>query len=158
MACLIAFQSAMKKDPSLKDELDIVCFERQGSWGGIWNFTLETGVDEFGEPIHSSMYKYLFSNAPKECLEFADYTFEEHFGNPIATYPPREVLWHYLEGRVEKAGVSGWCRFRTAVRHVAYDERYGVFEVSSHDLFEDEAQTETFDHVVVASGRKYARA
>ena len=30
------------------------------------------------------MYRYLWSNGPKEALEFGDYTFEEHFGKPIA--------------------------------------------------------------------------
>ena len=48
---------------------------------------------------------------PKECLEFADYTFEEHFGKPIASYPPRAVLWDYIKGRVEKADVRKWVRF-----------------------------------------------
>ena len=152
MAALMSFRSAFDNDPSLASELDIVCFERQESWGGIWNFTLEIGEDEYGEPIHSSMYKYLFANAPKECLEFPDYTFEEHFGRPIATYPPREVLWHYLQGRVEKAGVGDWCRFRTAVREVTYDAADETFDVTSHDLVEDRCETETFDHVIVATG------
>ena len=56
-----------------------------------------------------------------ECLEFADYTFEEHFGKPIASYPPREVLWDYIRGRVEKAGVRPYIRFNTAVRQVCFD-------------------------------------
>ena len=44
-----------------------------------------------GEPVHNSMYRHLWSNGPKECLEFADYSFEEHFGHQIPSYPPREV-------------------------------------------------------------------
>ena len=152
MAALMSFRSALDNNPDLASELDIVCFERQESWGGIWNFTLETGEDEYGEPIHSSMYKYLFANAPKECLEFPDYTFEEHFGRPIATYPPREVLWRYLQGRVDKAGVGKWCRFRTAVREVTYDPGDETFDVTWHDLVDDRCETETFDHVIVATG------
>jgi trimethylamine monooxygenase len=35
-------------------------------------------------------------------LEFADYTFEEHFGFPIPSFPPREVLQDYITGRVDK--------------------------------------------------------
>ena len=64
-------------------------------------------------PCHGSMYRYLWSNGPKEGLEFADYTFEEHFGKPIASYPPRAVLFDYIKGRVEKAGVRDWIRFNT---------------------------------------------
>ena len=44
------------------------------------------------------MYRYLWSNGPKECLEFPDYTFEEHFGKAIPSFPPREVLFDYLQG------------------------------------------------------------
>ena len=47
---------------------------------------------QYGEPLHNGMYGGLWSNGPKEALEFADYTFEEHFGTPIPSYPPREVL------------------------------------------------------------------
>jgi len=54
---------------------EFVCFERQSGPGGIWNCSYRTGFDEHGEPIHSSMYKYLWSNGPKECLEMANYTF-----------------------------------------------------------------------------------
>ena len=48
------------------------------------------------------MYRYLWSNGPKECLEFADYSFDEHFGKPIPSFPPREVLYDYILGRVKK--------------------------------------------------------
>lgn len=57
------------------------------------------------------MYRYLWSNGPKEGLEFADYSFEEHFGKQIASYPPRAVLFDYIEGREKKAGVRDWIRF-----------------------------------------------
>ena len=33
--------------------------------------------------------RYLWSNGPKECLEFPYYTFEKHFGKPIPSFPPR---------------------------------------------------------------------
>ena len=113
LAQLRALQSA----PADGSEVpEVVCFERQDDWGGIWNYTWRTGTDEYGEPVHCSMYRYLWSNGPKECLEFADYTFEEHFGRPIASYPPRAVLRDYIMGRVEKAGVREQIRFRTAVR------------------------------------------
>ena len=70
-----------------------------------------TGLDANGEPVHNSMYHYLWSNGPKECLEFADYTFEEHFGRPIASFPPREVLYDYIRGRLDKSGVRDWIRY-----------------------------------------------
>ncbi len=149
LAALRAFQSAASKGETIPE---IVCFERQSDWGGLWNYTWRTGLDEYGEPVHSSMYRYLWSNGPKEALEFADYTFDEHFGGPIGSYPPREVLWDYIKGRVEKAGVRDWVRFRTPVRHVAYDADKGTFTVTAQDLAKDHIYDEVFDYVIVASG------
>jgi trimethylamine monooxygenase len=95
-------------------------------------------------------YKHLWSNGPKEALEFADYSFVEHFGQPIPSYPPREVILDYIQGRVEKAGVRRWIRFDTAVRRVARDEASDTFHVTTaHGGVE---LTERFDFVVVASG------
>ncbi len=149
LAQLRAFKSAQDKGAAIPE---IVCFERQEDWGGIWNYTWRTGLDEYGEPVHCSMYRYLWSNGPKECLEFADYTFEEHFGKPIASYPPREVLFDYIKGRVEKSGVRPWCRFRSPVRHVEYSDDTGKFTVTVNDLKADTLYSEEFDHGVVASG------
>jgi trimethylamine monooxygenase len=149
LAVLRAFQSAAKKKAKI---LEIVCFEKQSDWGGLWNYTWRTGLDEHGEPVHGSMYRYLWSNGPKECLEFADYTFEEHFGKSIASYPPRAVLWDYIKGRVEKAKVRKWVRFNTPVRMVNYDKKKKKFNVTVHDRVKDRMYTEEFDYVIVASG------
>ncbi len=149
LAQLRAFHSAQKNGDAIPE---IVCFERQEDLGGLWNYTWRTGLDEYGEPVHCSMYRYLWSNGPKECLEFADYTFEEHFGIPIASYPPREVLFDYIRGRIDRAGIRKWIRFRTPVRHVGYDEASGKFTVTAHDLVKDHEYSEEFDWVVVASG------
>jgi len=149
LAQLRAFQSAREKGADIPD---IVCFEKQSNWGGLWNYTWRTGLDEYGEPVHGSMYRYLWSNGPKEGLEFADYSFEEHFGRPIASYPPRAVLFDYIEGRVKKAGVRQWIRFSSPVRHVTYDEHEGMFHVTVKDHEKDVEYTEEFDHVIVSSG------
>ena len=59
---------------------------------------LIVGTDSNGEPVHGSMYRYLWSNGPKEALEFPDYTFEKHYKRAIPSFPPREVLFDYLKG------------------------------------------------------------
>lgn len=149
LAQLRAFQSAAAKGEEIPE---VVCYEKQNDWGGLWHYTWRTNVDENGEPVHTSMYRYLWSNGPKEGLEFADYSFEEHFGKPIASYPPREVLFDYIEGRVKKAGVRNWCHFNTPVRWVSFDPATGKFTVTAtnhetgHDIVSE------FDYVVVASG------
>ena len=149
LAQLRAFQSAAKQGTDIPE---IVCFEKQSNWGGLWNYTWRTGVDENGEPVHGSMYRYLWSNGPKEGLEFADYSFEEHFGKQIASYPPRAVLFDYIEGRVKKAGVRDWIRFSSVVRWVEYDAATETFTVTVHDMAKDHVYKEQFDYVVCASG------
>jgi trimethylamine monooxygenase len=149
LAVLRAFQSAKAKGADIPE---IVCFEKQGNWGGLWNYTWRTGLDEFGEPVHGSMYRYLWSNGPKEGLEFSDYSFEEHFGKQIGSYPPRAVLFDYIQGRVQKAGVRDWIRFHTTIRFVRHDAQTGKFTVTAHDLKKDAMYEEVFDNVIVASG------
>jgi len=85
-------------------------------------------------------------------LEFADYTFEEHFGKPIASYPPREVLWDYIRGRVEKAGVRRYIRFNNVVRHVSFDQSTGQFTIDAYDFSSETTTSEKFDFVVNACG------
>ncbi len=149
LAQLRAFQSAREKGADIPE---LVCFEKQDDWGGLWNYTWRTGLDEHGEPVHCSMYRYLWSNGPKEGLEFADYTFEEHFGKPIASYPPRAVLWDYIKGRVERAGVRNWIRFSNPVRRVEYNADKGNFRVVAQDIPNDRETDEEFDYVICASG------
>lgn len=149
MAQLRAFESAARAGAEIPE---LVCFEKQADWGGQWNYTWRTGLDEYGEPVHSSMYRNLWSNGPKEALEFADYTFDEHFGRPISSYPPRPVLWDYIAGRLAKMQVRDLIRFETVVRWVEFDEDREVFRLTSEHLPTGRTTTEEFDRVVVASG------
>ena len=149
MSQLQAFASAEKKGAEIPE---IVCYEKQSDWGGLWNYTWRTGTDQYGEPVHGSMYRYLWSNGPKECLEFADYTFEEHFGRPIPSFPPREVLTDYIKGRVEASGARKFCKFNHAVHWVRYSDQDETFAVVARDLENDRLVSEVFDYVVVSTG------
>lgn len=149
LAQLRAFEAL--KDKGI-DTPEIVCFEKQSDWGGMWNYSWRTGVGKFGEPVHGSMYKYLWSNAPKECLEFSDYSFDEHFKKPISSYPPRPVLFDYIQGRIEKSNAREYIRFNTTARWIDFDEKTEKFKMILDDLKNDETYTEEFDYLIVASG------
>ena len=147
LSMLRAFQQGEEKGENIPE---IVCFEKQKDWGGLWNYSWRTGSDEYGDPVPNSMYRYLWSNGPKECLEFADYSFDEHFGQPIPSFPPREVLYDYILGRAKKADVKKYIRFNTAVTNVVYNDNQ--FEITSLNKEKNINSKEKFDYLVVATG------
>ena len=146
---LIAFRTAAEKGADIPD---VVCYEKQADWGGLWNCTWRTGVDGTGNPCHGSMYRHLWSNGPKEAHEFANYTFDEHFGRAIPAYPPRDVLRDYVVGRAKKAGIRDSIQFNTLVRDVRYSTGTGKFSVLSRNSKTDSETTKDFDYVIVCSG------
>ncbi|WP_430615045.1 NAD(P)-binding domain-containing protein [Flavobacterium sp. JP2137] len=149
LAMLRAFESEQKKGNKIPE---IKCYEKQDNWGGMWNYTWRTGVGKYGEPLHGSMYKYLWSNGPKECLEFSDYTFSEHFGQSISSYPPREVLFDYIEGRIKQSNARKYITFNTVARWVDYNETTKQFRVVFDDLVNNKTFEEFFDYLVVGTG------
>lgn len=149
MAQLRAFESARQNGANIPE---IMCFEKQNDWGGQWNSSWRTGLDEHGEPVHSSMYRHLWSNGPKECLEFTDYSFDEHFGRAISSFPPREVLFDYIKGRAEKSDVRKYVRFNTVARHTIYNEQSQEFTLTVEDLTTGATTDHVFDKLVVSTG------
>ena len=147
LSMLRAFQQAEKKG---KEIPEIVCFEKQSDWGGLWNYSWRTGSDQYGDTIHNSMYRYLWSNGPKECLEFADYSFDEHFGKSIPSFPPRVVLQDYILGRAKKSKVRKYIRFNTTVLNIS--ENKNQFNIISKDKINDKIINEVYDQVIIATG------
>ena len=133
---------------------EITCYDKQSNWGGLWNASWRTGLDEFGEPVHGSMYRHLWSNGPKEALEFPDYTFEDHYGKLLPSFPPGQVLFDYLQGRWKSAGLlHSIVYFNHVVRSVTLNEQTNLFSVVVKDLKNDKVlPARVFDFVIVATG------
>ena len=147
LSMLRAFQQAEVKGQSIPE---IVCYEKQDDWGGLWNYSWRTGSDQYGDPVPNSMYRYLWSNGPKECLEFADYSFDEHFKQPIPSFPPREVLYNYILGRAKNGNLKKYIKLSTTVTNVNFNG--SQFELTSINKKENKITKEIFDYVVVATG------
>ena len=147
LSLLRAFQQAEEKGQKIPA---IVCYEKQEDWGGLWNYSWRTGSDQYGDTIPNSMYRYLWSNGPKECLEFADYSFDEHFKQPIPSFPPREVLYDYILGRAKKANIKKHIQFNTTVKEVKYNGNQ--FEVSALNKKNNTITSNNYDYLIVASG------
>ena len=147
LSLLRAFQQAEEKGQKIPE---IVCYEKQEDWGGLWNYSWRTGSDQYGDTIPNSMYRYLWSNGPKECLEFADYSFDEHFNQPIPSFPPREVLYDYILGRAKKANIKKYIQFSTTVTEAKFNGNQ--FEVSVLNKKDNTITSDNYDYLIVASG------
>ena len=70
-----AFDDAKKRGLAVPQ---VICLERHLTPGRFWNLAYKTGVGEYGDPVHRSMYQFLWSGAPKESIETMKYTFDEY--------------------------------------------------------------------------------
>ena len=147
LSILRAFQQAEENGQKIPE---IVCYEKQEDWGGLWNYSWRTGSDQYGDPVPNSMYRYLWSNGPKECLEFADYSFDEHFNQPIPSFPPRAVLYDYIIGRAKKANIKKYIKFNTTITQAKFNGNQ--FEVSALNKIDNTISSNNYDYLVVASG------
>ncbi|KAM8972541.1 uncharacterized protein RCH25_018276 [Pelodytes ibericus] len=125
-----------------------VVFELSGKVGGTWVYA--EGSE--GES-HSSMYRDLRTNLPKEVMEFPDFGFDPSLPSFIHH---TEVL-RYLEGYTDKFGVRRHIRFGCRVMSVSpvpggCDSGLVPWDVTSHMRGETRPVTERFDAVMVCVG------
>jgi trimethylamine monooxygenase len=134
----------------------LVCFEKQNEIGGAWTYTWRTGLDEYGEPIHSSMYQNLRLNVPKEAIEYPEYPFIRHFDQKtLSSFPSREIMHEYIKGYAEMNDILQYIQFNTVVKWVTYNSDMKQFDVLIRDLLKDDTRTEQFDYLIVATGHFY---
>ncbi|WP_449374466.1 hypothetical protein [Arthrobacter psychrolactophilus] len=117
-----------------------------GIAAGAWAWT------NTASPCTRACTAICWSNGPKECLEFSDYSFDEHFGRAISSFPPREVLFDYIKGRVEKSDVRKYVQFNTVARHTTYNEDTQEFTLTVEDLASGTTTDHIFDKLVVSTG------
>ncbi|CAF4643890.1 unnamed protein product, partial [Didymodactylos carnosus] len=126
---------------------EIVCYEKQENWGGLWNLTYRTGVDKYGDPLHNSMYRSLWSNAPKEAHEYPDYSFEQHLnGQIIPSYVPRSVFYDYIIARNTIKNIRKYIQFEMNICWITYSDKIEKFKVAIKDRKNDQLIMETFDY------------
>ncbi|XP_063695641.1 uncharacterized protein LOC134827041 [Culicoides brevitarsis] len=130
--------------------ISVDCFEQTNKIGGTWVYSEATGQDKHGLPIHSAMYKNLYTNLPKETMSFHDFPFD---GFDRSYVTPKEVL-EYLEKYVEKFGFRESIKFEHLVTKVEPIEN-GKWRVASQDLVKDEQKTGIYDAIFVCNGHHF---
>ncbi|XP_020505604.2 uncharacterized protein [Labrus bergylta] len=134
-----------------------VVFELTENVGGTWCYDERVGMYDNGHPIHSSMYRNLRTNLPKEVMMFPDFPFESQ----LSSFLPHQEVQRYLERYCESHNIRPHIRFNTVVETVKpvvvtmEDEETRTtrttWEVTSSDSSGCQ-KTETFDSVFVCSG------
>ncbi|XP_028276900.1 flavin-containing monooxygenase FMO GS-OX-like 4 [Parambassis ranga] len=127
-----------------------VVFELTGNIGGTWCYDEHVGTYDNGRPVHSSMYRDLRTNLPKEVMMFPDFPFEPE----LSSFLSHRAVLQYLHRYCQSYDIGPHIRFNTAVERVRVVMTTGEkprWEVTSSDP-SGGVQTETFDSVFVCSG------
>lgn len=99
---------------SITAGLSVTIFEQANSVGGTWVYTENIGHDEFGLPVHTSMYKDLRTNLPKEVMGFPDFPIPEQ----ELSYIKRECMLNFLNLYAENFGLKERIKFQHHVIRV----------------------------------------
>ncbi|XP_051541635.1 uncharacterized protein LOC127433629 isoform X1 [Myxocyprinus asiaticus] len=130
-----------------------VVYEITEHVGGTWFYEERVGTYDSGCPIHSSMYRDLRTNLPKEVMMFPDFPFDEH----LPSFLHHTAVQEYLEKYCEIHDIAACIKFNTVVEKVKpvsmETEKGGAvtWEVISCNTCGDR-NAQTFDSVFVCNG------
>eukprot|EP00928_Gymnodinium_smaydae_P096098 TRINITY_DN8416_c0_g4_i1.p1 TRINITY_DN8416_c0_g4~~TRINITY_DN8416_c0_g4_i1.p1 ORF type:complete len:597 (+),score=75.46 TRINITY_DN8416_c0_g4_i1:91-1881(+) len=140
----------------------VTCFDRAAGPGGVWRSERQfTSPSSGGEAARtdtpaSNMYEALWTNGPKEAIEFFDYTYRDHFGDrPLPVYMPRHALLEYMIGRVTQRCpdfFDRYMKFKSSVEGVRFLSAERKFEVVITDVSTGDTYTGYYDKCIWAAG------
>ncbi|TRZ03487.1 hypothetical protein DNTS_000503 [Danionella cerebrum] len=128
-----------------------VVYEMTGHLGGTWFYVDRATRGD--NPVHSSMYRDLRTNLPKEIMMFPDFPFDEQ----LPSFLHHSSIQQYLEKYSETFDISRHIKFNTMVekvKPVTMETETGgavTWEVISCGTCGDQ-KTQTFDSVFVCNG------
>ena len=138
----------------------VVVFERGDQVGGTWIYTPKIESDPIGfDPartkIHSSLYKSLRTNLPRECMGFPCYPFvaKDDPDRDPRRYPGHREVLLYLQDFTREFRIDEMVRFETEVVRVRLveEEEEEKWKIKSKQR-SGEDETEIFDAVVICNG------
>lgn len=131
-----------------------VVYEAAADVGGTWVYQEWVGNHGNGRAVHSSMYRDLRTNLPKEVMMFPDFPFDPE----LDSFLPHQEVRKYLEKYCQYFHIRPHIRFKTEVERVkpvvtttGNRKLRTVWKVTSSDETGSE-RTERFDSVFVCSG------
>uniref|UniRef100_A0A8D8LMA6 Flavin-containing monooxygenase n=1 Tax=Cacopsylla melanoneura TaxID=428564 RepID=A0A8D8LMA6_9HEMI len=123
-------------------------FEQTDNVGGTWVYTEQTGRDQYGLPVHSSMYKSIKTNLPKEIMELSGYHHKRHADK---SYIAANDVLQYLNDFADNFELRKYIKFRHHVNYVKPIDG-DKWEVQVKDLVNQKTDTYTFDGVIICIG------
>ncbi|XP_053685824.1 senecionine N-oxygenase-like [Sabethes cyaneus] len=127
---------------------EVMVFEQTNQIGGTWVYTDQTGRDANGVPIHTSMYRGLRSNIPKQTMGFPDSDIQSEF-----SYVRQEEVLKWLLDYADEHKI--WESIRLEHQVVRVCPQSGgdrQWEVIVKDLRDEKFETIEFDFVMVCNG------
>ncbi|CAD7088006.1 unnamed protein product [Hermetia illucens] len=131
---------------ALQNDMEPTVFEQASQLGGTWVYTDNVGKDRYGLDVHSSMYKGLRTNLPKEIMGFPDFPIPDRGKSYL---PSREIL-EFLESYAANFKVKERIKFEHFVIRVRPVDN--EWEIIVKDLPNDRLCTMKFDFVIVCNG------
>ncbi|KAL9914495.1 flavin-containing monooxygenase 2 [Glossina fuscipes fuscipes] len=136
--------SALKN--SLQSNLNATCFEQSTHLGGTWFYQEEQDV-AFGENVHSSMYRDLRTNLPKEIMGYLDFTYSKQSKESFISSD--EVL-KFLNSYADHFHLRDHIKFQHKVLRIRpYKNKWEV--LVSHNI-SHRCKQHLFDRVFVCNG------
>lgn len=132
---------------ALSFDCEVIAFEQNDKIGGTWNYTDNIAPNKFGLDEHSSMYKGLRTNLPKDIMSYPDYPNT----SPGKSYvSPQEIL-QYFDSYADHFDLREHIKFEhhvLRVRPLTSDK----WEFVVRNLAADKIETFIFDAVLVCNG------
>lgn len=131
----------------IKFKCDVIVFEQSNQVGGTWVYDENIGKNEYGVDVHSSMYKGLHTNLPKEIMGYPDFPIPSQEKSYISSMDMLKFLNLYADN----FDIRKQIKFEHQVLRVRplKDE---TWEVIVRDLRNSKYETFNFDSVLVCNG------
>lgn len=126
---------------------EVTAFEQAKELGGTWVYTEGVGKDKHGLDVHSSMYKGLRTNLPKEVMGYPGFP----FGEGEKSFISSEEVLNYYQTFADQFKLHQFIKFEHQVVRVRplIDD---TWDVIVQDLVDKKHETHTYDAVLVCNG------
>lgn len=136
---------AVRHITKIDSNMTCVVYEQTSVLGGTWFYTDAIGTDEKGLPVHTSMYKSLKTNLPKENMEFPGFPLKHE-----KSYLPGEEIHKYFVDYANYYDLTKHIKFHHKVCNVKPNSN--GWEVTVTNLLTNVESTSNFDAVMVCNG------